>query len=375
MKNVAYIALDVHKNKIVAGMSHKEGESVILGDYVNSITGLKQILKKLAIVREGYDDIRICYEAGPCGFEVKRNLEKNGYQCSIIAPSLIPQRSGDRIKTDKRDALKLARLFRAGELTEIMVPTELQESVRDLVRCREDISRALLSARQKANHFLVRHGLFYGKGRNWTKGYFTWMKKLEFENVYLKETLNQYINVIEHLSFQLDDIDREIARISETDNYKLKVDALRAYRGINTLSAMVLITEVVSFSRFSNARELMSYLGIVPSEYSSGGVVRKGALTKCGNKRARRILVEAAWHNRHEPKVTYPMKANLKKIDMELRTPPLKALVRLHKRYYHLIFAGKPKTKAATAVARELAGFVWHSMIIVESRSNINKAA
>ncbi|MBP7583714.1 MAG: IS110 family transposase [Spirochaetes bacterium] len=367
MNNNAYVALDVHKNTIVAAISPKAGESTILGDYTNSKSGLKQLLSRLSKLSSDYEEIRICYEAGPCGYEVKRILEKNKYPCEIIAPSLIPQRAGDRIKTDKRDALKLARLYRAGELTAIAVPTELQESVRDLVRCREDISRALLAARQKANHFLIRHGCFY-EGRNWTKGYFAWMKGIEFENRYLKETLNQYITHIEHLYFQLEDIDREMAKIAESDEYKTKVDALKAYRGINTLSAMVLITEVVSFRRFGKARELMSYIGIVPSEYSSGGTIKKGALTKCGNKRVRRILVEAAWHNRHDAKVTYPMKVNLKKIDAELRNPPLKALKRLNKRYYHLIFAGKPKSKAAAAVARELAGFIWHSMVIVESR-------
>ncbi len=374
MNNVIYIALDVHKNNIVAGLSRSAGESMILGEYVNTATGLKQLIKILHKIQEECDEIQICYEAGPCGYEVKRLLEKNGYLCQVIAPSLIPQRSGDRIKTDKRDALKLARLFRAGELTPIAVPTELQESVRDLVRCREDMSRALMSARQKANHFLVRHGYFY-EGRNWTKGYFMWMKKIEFENKYLKETMNQYIDQIEHLYFQLDDIDREIAAVAETEEYKLKVNALRAYRGLSTLSAMVIITEIFTFSRFKNAPEFMSYLGVVPSEYSSGGSVMKGSLTKCGNKRVRRILVEAALHNRHEPKTSYAMRANLNKVDSELRNPPLKAMKRLHKRYYHLIFAGKPKPKAAAAVARELAGFIWHSMIIVESRIVNNQAA
>ncbi len=201
------------------------------------------------------------------------------------------------------------------------------------------------------------------------------MKKLVFNDKHLTETLNQYISHIEHLRFQLNDIDREIEQIAESDEYKLKVDALRAYRGINTLTAMVLITEVISFRRFGNASDLMSYLGMVPSEFSSGNVIKKGALTKTGNKRVRKILVEAAWHNRHQPRVTYPMKKHLNKIDAELRNPPLKALARLHKRYYHLIFAGKPKSKVAAAVARELVGFIWHSMIIIEMRLNTNQAA
>ncbi len=374
MNTVAYIALDVHKNTIVAGISVEAGESSIIGEYANTESGIKQLLKKLKIIQGEYADIRICYEAGPCGYTIKRILEKKGFACDIIAPSLIPSKTGDRIKTDKRDTLKLARLYRAGELTSIAIPTEVQEAVRDLVRCREDISRALMAARQKTNHFLIRHGYTYD-GRNWTKGYFTWIKKLDLGNRYLQETLNQYIYHIEHLYFQIDDIDREIEKIAETDEYKLKVDALRAYRGISTLSAMVIITEVVSFSRFSNARDLMSYLGMVPSEYSSGGVIKKGALTKCGNKRVRRILVEAAWHNRHQPRVTYPMRAQFKKIDAELRMPPLKALKRLHKRYYHLIFAGKAKSKVAAAVARELSGFIWHTMIIIESRINNSQAA
>lgn len=373
MKSMAYVALDVHKNTIVAGVSKNAGESEIMGEYTNLTSGLKQLMKSLGKLSNEFD-VCICYEAGPCGYEVKRILEKNSFSCDVIAPSLIPQKTGSRIKTDKRDALKLARLYRAGELTAITVPTEHQEAVRDLVRCREDVSRALQRARQQANHFLLRHGFSFDD-HNWTKSHFIWIKKLKFENKFLDETMNKYINLIEHLSFQLDDIDREIAQIGETEEYKQKVDALRAFRGISTLSAMILLTEVISFRRFKNAKELMSYLGLVPSEFSSAGMIKKGSLTKTGNKRVRRILVEAAWHNRHKPRVTYAMKANLNKVDPELRTPPMKALVRLHKRYYHLIFSGKSKSKAAAAVARELVGFIWHSMVIVESRLCDHEAA
>ncbi len=368
MNKITYVALDVHKKNIVMGESKKPGESEIGGEFLNIDSGIKKLLKKLKKI-SGESEVMICYEAGPCGYALKRILNKNGYNCEVVAPSLIPAKSGDRIKTDKRDAKKLARLFRANELTFINVPDEDQESIRDFIRCREDIMSDLKRVKQRLNHFLIRHGFHYS-GTNWTKGYLIWMKSIKFDNNRLVLTLSQYVNQMELLSIQLNDMDKAIEEIALTNEYKEKVNALCAFKGIGTLSAMILISEIIDFNRFSNPKDLMAYLGMVPSEFSSGGKTKKGSITKCGNTRARRILIEAAHHSRHKPIIGMKMTKDLEKVNSDLRIAPTKALKRLHKRYYYLIFKGKPIQVAVVAVARELVGFLWHNMIIVEEQSN-----
>lgn len=367
MNKICYIGLDVHKKNIVMGESTEAGKGNMTGEFLNTDSGVNKLLKKLKQVSCEFD-VKICYEAGPCGFTLKRVLEKHGFICDIAAPSLIPQKAGDKIKTDKRDAIKLARLYRAGELTFISVPDEAKEAVRDLVRCRNDIMTDLKRAKQRLNHFFLRHGYSY-PGTNWTQGHYKWISQIDIKNSILNSTLAHYFNEIEFLNMQLDDIDKEIATIAATEPYREKVKALCAFRGIATLTAMILISEIVDFSRFSNPKELMAYLGIVPSEYSSGGSVKKGSITKCGNKQARRALVEAAHHYRHQPKITAKMKKDIENTKEELRIAPVKSLHRLHKKYYHLIFKGKPTQVAVTAVARELVGFIWYNMVLIEKGS------
>lgn len=369
MGKVNYIGLDVHKKNIVMGESREIGESSITGEYPNTDSGIKKFLQKLNKLSEGYE-IKICYEAGPCGYALKRILESKGFNCDIAAPSLIPVVSGNKIKTDKRDAMKLARLFRAGELSFIEVPDEEKESVRDLVRCRDDIMTDLKKVKQRLNHFLIRHGYLY-QGSNWTKRHFKWIQELEISNQNLQNVLSHYANEIEFLQIQVDDIDRDIQKIAETEAYREKVKALCAYRGIGTLTAMIIISEVIDFSRFTNPRELMAYLGMVPSEYSSGQTVRRGSITKCGNKRVRHALIEAAHHYRHRAVITAKMKNDLENTKSEFRIAPIKALKRLHKKYYHMILKGKKKQTTVVAVARELIGFIWHSMILVEDKLEV----
>ncbi len=368
MNKITYVALDVHKKNIVMAASKKSGSSEFAGDFLNTDAGVKKFIKKLKKISEE-SEVEICYEAGPCGYALKRILNKHGYKCEVAAPSLIPTKSGDRIKTDKRDAKKLARLFRANELTFISVPNEDQESIRDFVRCREDLMTDLKKVKQRLNHFLIRHGYHYS-GTNWTKGHLAWVKGINFENNRLKLTLSQYVNQMEYLSIQLSDMDNAIEEIASTDEYRERVNALCAFKGIRTLSAMILISEIIDFSRFNDPRDLMAYLGMVPSEYSSGGKIKKGSITKCGNTRARRVLIESAHHSRHKPVIGATMKQDLEMVDSDLRIAPVKALNRLHKRYYHFIFKGKPIQVAVVAVARELIGFLWHNMIIVEGRSD-----
>jgi transposase len=347
------------------GESKEAGKAEICGEFLNTEAGVKKLIKKLNQLSEKYT-LEICYEAGPCGFALKRILDKQGFYCEIVAPSLIPQRAGNKIKTDKRDAKKLARLFRAGELTFITVPDEGKESARDLVRCREDMMNNLKRTKQRLNHFLMRHGYHY-HGSNWTIGHFKWLQQIELKDTLLDKTMSFYLNEINYLVLQLKDMDKEIHQLAETKRYKEKVDVLCAYRGIGVLTAMILITEIIDFKRFRDPRELMAYLGMVPSEYSSGSTVKKGSITKCGNKRARRALVEAAHHSRHKPVITITMKNDLQKIREHLRMTPVKAMKRLHSRYYHLLFKGKITQVAVVAVARELAGFIWHSMVMLET--------
>jgi len=364
MNKICYIGLDVHKKNIVMGESIEAGKGNMTGEFLNTDSGVNKLLKKLKQISSEHD-VKICYEAGPCGFTLKRILEKYGFTCDVAAPSLIPQKAGDKIKTDKRDAIKLARLYRAGELTFISVPDEEKEAVRDLVRCRDDIMTDLKRAKQRLNHFFLRHGYCY-PGSNWTEGHYKWISQIDIKNNILNITLAHYFNEIEFLNMQLKNMDKEIETIASTEPYREKVKALCAFRGIATLTAMIIISEIIDFSRFSNPKELMAYLGIVPSEYSSGGSVKKGSITKCGNKRVRRALVEAAHHYRHKPIITVKMKKDVESTKEELRIAPVKALHRLHKKYYHLIFKGKPTQVAVTAVARELSGFIWYNMVLIE---------
>jgi len=368
MSKITYVALDVHKKKIVMAKSEKRGESEFVGEYLNYDSGVKKLVKKLKKISEE-SEVVICYEAGPCGYVLKRVLNKHGFSCEVAAPSLIPTKSGDKIKTDKRDAKKLARLFRSGELTFISVPDEEKESLRDFMRCREDIMTDLKRVKQRLNHFLIRHGYHY-MGSNWTKSHLAWIMGIKLGDNRLELTLTHYINQIEYLSVQLYDMDNIIEDIASSEEYREKVKALCAFKGIGVLTAMILISEIFDFSRFSDPRDLMAYLGMVPSEYSSGPNVKRGPITKCGNTRARRVLIEAAHHCRHKPLITAQMKRDLEAVDAELRIAPIKAMKRLNKRYYYLIFKGKPIQVAVVSVARELIGFLWHNMIIVEGRSN-----
>ena len=364
MKNLSFIGLDVHKKNIVMGESLEPGDSQIVGEYPNTDSGIKKLLNKLNKISKEYK-LRICYEAGPCGYALKRILEDVGYNCDIVAPSLIPVVSGNKIKTDKRDAMKLARLFRAGELTFIEVPDEEKESVRDLVRRRDDIMTDLKRVKQRLNHFLIRHGFNYPR-TNWTKEHLKWIQQLELSDMNLQNVLSCYMNEIEYLDIQLSELDQEIEEIANRDEYKEKVKALCAYRGIGVLTAMIIISEVIDFSRFSNARELMAYLGMVPREYSSGSHIKKGSITKCGNKRVRRVLIEAAHHYRHKPVINANMKKKLENTKAPLRVPPVKALKRLNKKYYQMIYRGKKSQTTVVAVGRELIGFIWHSMVLIE---------
>jgi transposase len=301
--------------------------------------------------------IRACYEASGCGYVLQRALADGGIVCEVIAPSLIPQRAGDRRKTDKRDAVKLARLYRAGELTAIRIPDEAEEQVRSLVRCRETLTREILKSRHYVTKLLLARGLVYRAGRNWTRAHWSWLRKVKLAGSDAT-TLRTYLELLEYKLIQRDTLDKEIEQIALSGAYREPVGRLRCLRGVDTLTAMTLVCEIGDVRRFASPRQLMGYLGLTVSEMSSGGVERRGGITKAGNARARRVLVEAAWHYR------YPARRSLalaRRQDGQL--PALvsyswRAQKRLHKKFESLVYRMAP-SKAVVAVARELVGFVW----------------
>jgi len=285
-----------------------------------------------------------------------------GIACEVVAPALIPVKAADRIKTDRRDAIKLARLYRAGELTTITVPTPEQEAVRDLVRAREDVRKDLTSARHRLSKFLIRHGCIFSDGQNWTQRFWVWLRRQEFQRDAERIAFDHYVLEVEHLVERRAILEKEIQRIAATEPYADSVAKLSCLRGISTLAAMVLISEIHDFRRFTSPRQLMAFVGLVPREHSSGGKEHRGGITKTGNGHARRILVEAAWSYRHRPAFGPRAREALRGQPARVAEYARKSQIRLHRRYARLVGKGKRSQVAVTAVARELCGFVWGMM-------------
>lgn len=365
MENITHVGMDVHKETIVVAYSRNPGVAQMLGDYPNTELGIKRLLRGLSGLGHR-SEIKTCYEAGPCGYALKRVMDKQGWECQVVAPSLIPVQSGNRIKTDARDAKKLAVLYSSNQLSFVTVPKAEQEAVRNLVRCRQDVQNDLKRVRQRLNHFLIRSGHSYGKGR-WSKLHLSWIRQLKFVHASDQTTLEQYLSQQDYLQLQLKAVDQSIGGIATSEPYRKQVETLCGFRGIKTLTAMILLSEIVDFKRFANAPELMSYLGLVPSEYSSGGRISRGRITKTGNSHVRKALVEAAWHQRHRAVMSEAMKKSLEKLPDRSRAIALKSMGRLHKKYQQLLMRGKEKQKIVVAVAREMVGFVWHSMVSLEN--------
>lgn len=358
-KGITYVGLDVHAKSIAIAELPPGAQQPTMREIPNDSKLIRRTFKRLL---EDHVELRCCYEAGPCGFELYRLLTSMAIPCEVVAPGLIPVRAGDRVKTDHRDARKLARLHRAGELTMIRVPSSEEEAVRDVVRAREDVRKDLVAARHRLSKFLIRHGRVFSAGSKWTRRYWAWLRSQRFDNAHERLTFEHYVYQVDHLLERRAHLEREIARIAATDSYKTTVDRLSCLRGISVLSAMVLVAELQDFRRFRSPRELMAYVGLVPSEKSSGGREWRGGITKTGNSHARRILVEAAWAYRHRPAFGPRARNALEQQPPELAARARRAQHRLHKRYARLVGRGKKHQVAATAVARELCGFVWGLM-------------
>jgi transposase len=357
-EGTTHVALDDSKRKIAVGVLRPGKHESDLHEIPNEPRSIRRLFERL--LHEG--PVKACYEAGVSGYDLHRRIVALGVHCDVIAPALTPRRPGPRIKTDRRDAAKLVRLYRAGELTAVHVPDESEEAVRDLLRCRDDIREDVVRWRHRLVKFLFRHGHVYRTGTHWRQAHWTGVRAQRFELPELQRTFEAILFAVEQAQARLADLDREIETIAERPPYREPVGWLRCFRGIDTLGAMVLLAEIVDFHRFHTPRELMAYLGLVPSEYSSGPTERRGAITKAGNTHVRRILVEAAWHYRHGPRLGRAIALRIRNQPTDVVGQAWKAQQRLHRRYRHLVHRGKRAPIAAVAVARELVGFLWAAM-------------
>lgn len=355
----AFVAFDTSKlrNAVAIAEAGRAGEVRFFGEIENTGAATAKLVKKLAAQ---YQRLTFCYEAGPTGYEVYRQIKNLGHECVVVAPSLIPKRPGDRVKTNRRDALSLAKLLRAGELTAVWVPDRHHEAMRDLTRARETTMMDLRSKRQQVSAFLLRQGLHYSEGKKtWTKTHMNWLASQKLEYAEQRLVFEEMMLAMRQMRERLERLEQAI-RIAVPDwSLAEVVTALMAMRGLDLISAATFLAEIGDLSRFQHPGELMGYLGLVPSENSTGDKIKRGSITKAGNRRARRMLVECSWSYQHPPRVGQEKQEKVAAAPRAVREIAWKAQCRLHGRYRALVRRGKLKTVAITAVARELAGFIW----------------
>ena len=352
-----YVGLDVHKETIAVSVAEGIGGEVrYVGEIGNTAEAVAKLVKQLS---KGGGQLSFCYEAGGCGYVIYRQLRALQQDCLVVAPSLIPKKAGDRVKTDRRDSMSLARLHRAGELTAVWIPDGLQEALRDLTRAREDMKHLQRQAKQRLLAFLLRHGKrFMGKS-NWTQMHFRWLETVKFEQPAQQIVLQEYVDTVTACGQRVAGLDRYIEQTAQASATWPVIEALMALRGISLLTAATVVAEIGDLKRFANAPQLMAYLGLVPSEHSSGSSTRRGGITKTGNAHVRRVLVEAAWTYRHPARKTAVLQRRAERTPQAIQDIAWSAQKRLCQRYWALDGKGKLKVQTCTAVARELAGFIW----------------
>ena len=363
MLKVLWVGFDVHALTIAVAVAMASGEVRSLGVIPNTAESVSRLIRKLGKPQQ----LRVCYEAGPTGYVLYWQLTKLGVHCEVVAPTLIPVKAGDRVKTDRRDAEKLARCYRAGDLTAVWVPDAAHEALRDLVRAREAAKQDQLRARNRLGKFLLRQGRRAPEGTQaWTGKYMKWIKEqVRFEQPAQEATLLDYLHEVEHAAERIQRLERSIDQAIQTVPEKMRavIQGLQSLRGIAKISAVSIVAELGEISRFPKPSQLMGYSGAVSSEHSSGERVQRGSISKAGNAHLRRIVVEAAWSYRHRPSVGAALAARHKDLGKqyaeEVKEMAWKAQHRLHSRYSKLSAKGKTKQKVVTAVGRELLGFVW----------------
>jgi transposase len=360
MSKILFVGLDVHADTIAVAVAEQGGEVRSHGIIPNRLESIRKLIHKLGRVQ----DLRACYEAGPTGYVLYWQLTQLGVACEVIAPSLVPTKAGDRVKTDRRDAAKLARCHRAGELTAVWVPDADHEALRDLMRAREAAKKDQLKARHRLGKFLLRHGRRPEGIKAWTKQYLEWIKtQVHFSQAALEATLADYLEEVDHVAARILKLEKAIDAAVQQAPAEIRavIEALQALRGVAQTTAATIVSELGSLSRFDSPRQLMGYSGLVAREHSSGNRVQRGGITKTGNGHLRRVVMESAWAYQHRPNVTGFLLRRQKNLELsdEVKAIAWKAQQRLHKRYKTFTLRGKNKNQTVTAVGREMLGFIW----------------
>ena len=368
MRKVQFVGLDVHADTIAVAVAEPGGTVRSVGVIPNRPESIRKLVKRLG----SPEQLRACYEAGPTGYVLYWQLTALGVRCEVVAPTLVPVKAGDRVKTDRRDALKLARSYRAGDLTPVWVPDAAHEALRDVVRAREAAKKDQLRARHRLGKFLLRHGRRPPTGiTRWTQRYLEWVKRVRFTEAAQEATLLDYLHEVEHMADRLVRLEAALDEAVQAAPAPMRtvIAALQALRGVAQVSAATIVAELGQVSRFGRPRQLMSYSGTVASEHSSGDRIRRGGITKTGNAHLRRIVIEAAWAYRHRPARGRALLKRQQPVSEEVKAIAWKAQHRLHARYRTLTARGKSKQQVVTAVGRELLGFIWAIGTTVEAEA------
>lgn len=370
MKNTTkYVGLDVSKEKIAVAIADAGRDAPrYYGTINHNPDAVRRLMRKLS---ENGVTLEVCYEAGPTGYELYRWITQMNIHCVVVAPSRTPARPGDLVKTDRLDAVRLAQLHRAGELTEVFVPSPDTEALRDLIRAREDVKEDIHRARQRLIHFLLRHQIHppLHIRKRWTKSYRHWLAQLKFERPSLQAAFQEYLYALREHEERLTRLEAALKEQVKDCVHAPVIQALQGLRGAALLTAVTIVAEIGSFVRFRSPAQLMAYLGMVPREYSSGLTTKRGGLTKAGNNRVRRAIIEAAWAYRHRPAIKRDLEKRLEGQSAHVQAVSWKAQNRLYKKYSSMVRRGKHKNVAIAAVGRELVGFIWAIAVEVEKNT------
>ncbi len=358
MNTVKFIGMDVHKKTITIAIADegRQNQPRVYGTIANDLDALNKFCRKMVSTST---QIHFVYEAGPCGYGIYRHLNQKGFDCMVAAPSMIPKKSGDRIKNDNRDAVMLARLHRAGDLTAVFVPDVQDEAMRDLSRARRDAVIVAKKAKQRLKAFLLRNGVVFAGRSQWSKAYFSWLADIAMPHPAQQIALQEYIDAVHESLRRVDRLTDQIRQMVTGWRLAPMVKALQAARGVSLVVAVTVLAELGDLGRFKKPSQLMAYLGLIPSEHSSGPNIRKGGITKTGNGHVRKALVEAAWAYRMQARVSRVLLKRQQGVSQPVRRIAWKAQIRLCARFRRLAAKGKPKQKVVTAIARELSAFLW----------------